>query len=82
MHWGYGIWWGIVYGIAAGRRGSGALAGGATLGGALWGASYAELVPLGIGPPWKSPPQELALDLSYHLVYGAAVAGVYAALDR
>jgi hypothetical protein len=83
MHWAYGTWWGLAYGLLAGRVAPDPLSGGALLGGALWGASYAELVPLGIyEPPWKSPPQELALDLSYHLVYGAVVAGVYAALDR
>jgi hypothetical protein len=39
-------------------------------------------VPLGIyKPPWKYPPQELGLDLSYHLVYGAGVAAAYAALQ-
>ena len=27
------------------------------------------------------PKRELAIDLSYHLVYGLAVAGAYAALD-
>ncbi len=83
MHWAYGIWWGVAYGLLAGRTAPDALSGAALLGGGLWGASYAELVPLGIyEPPWRYPPQELALDLSYHLVYGAAVAGVYAALER
>ena len=49
----------------------------------VWSASYGELVPLGIyEPPWKYPPEELALDLSYHLAYGLAVAVTYAALDR
>jgi hypothetical protein len=56
---------------------------GVALGAGVWAASYAELVPLGVyEPPWKVPPDELALDLSYHLVYGVAVAGVFAALDR
>jgi uncharacterized membrane protein YagU involved in acid resistance len=82
MHWGYGIWWGLVYGLFARRLAPDAIGGGAALGAALWGASYAELVPLGVyKPPWKYPPQELALDLSYHLVYGAAVAGIYELLD-
>jgi hypothetical protein len=83
MHWLYGVGWGVVYGVAARGDAADPLAGGATLGGALWGAQYGELVPLGIAePPWRVPPQELALDLSYHLVYGAGVAAAYAALER
>lgn len=83
MHWGYGTWWGLVYALAARRARPHALTGAAVLGASLWGAAYAELTPLGIyEPPWKYPPRELALDLSYHLVYGAGVAAAYAALDR
>ncbi len=36
-----------------------------------------------IAPPvWETPPLEVALDLSYHLVYGIGVAGAFALLDR
>jgi uncharacterized membrane protein YagU involved in acid resistance len=81
MHWGYGTWWGVAYGLLARRLAPDAVSGAATLGGALWGVQYAELVPLGIAkPPWEYPAQEVALDLSYHLVYGAAVAATYEAL--
>ena len=46
-------------------------------------AVFATLVPLGIyEPPWKYPPKELAIDLSYHLVYGLGVAGAYRLLER
>ena len=77
MHWLYGLSWGGLYGAL--RPPGGGLA----LGTAVWGASYAELVPLGIyEPPWKYPAKQLALDLSYHLVYGVAVAGAFAALER
>ncbi len=38
-----------------------------------------DLIPL---LTWKTPPQELALDLSYHLVYGAGVAGAYRLINR
>jgi hypothetical protein len=83
MHWLYGIGWGTFYGLGAGRAGPDPVAGGLAFGTGVWAASYAELVPLGIyEPPWTYPKQELALDLSYHLVYGLAVAGAYAALDR
>ena len=83
MHWLYGVSWGGFYGAAAGRARPDPVAGGLALGTGVWGAAYAQLVPLGIyEPPWKYPAKDLALDLSYHLVYGIAVAGTYAALDR
>jgi uncharacterized membrane protein YagU involved in acid resistance len=82
MHWGYGIVWGIAYGLAARAFSVKPAVGAAALGGSLWAASYAELVPLGIyKPPWAYPVRELGLDLSYHLVYGAGVAATFAALD-
>ncbi len=83
MHWLYGSTWGIVYGAVAGAVEPRPVTGGVLFGTGVWGSSYAELVPLGIyEPPWKYPAKDLALDLSYHLVYGVAVAGAYAALDR
>ena len=83
MHWLYGIGWGTFYGLGAGRTSPDPVAGGIAFGSGVWAASYAELVPLGIyEPPWKYPKEELALDISYHLVYGLAVAAAYAALDR
>jgi uncharacterized membrane protein YagU involved in acid resistance len=79
MHWLYGISWGAFYGVAAGKAQRDAVAGGLAFGTGVWGTSYAELVPLGVyQPPWKYPAKEVALDLSYHLVYGAAVAEAYA----
>jgi hypothetical protein len=83
VHWLYGITWGAVYGAAVGGRQVDPVAGGAVFGTGVWAAAYAELVPLGISePPWRSPAKEVAIDLSYHLVYGLAVAGAYAALER
>jgi uncharacterized membrane protein YagU involved in acid resistance len=83
MHWLYGVSWGAVYGVAAGATKPDPLVGGLAFGTGVWGASYAELVPLGVyKPPWKYPPKELAVDLSYHVVYGMTVAVAYAALDR
>jgi uncharacterized membrane protein YagU involved in acid resistance len=84
MHWGYGTGWGTVYGLAAGSaRDAPGLAAGAAFGTGVWLMSYVQLVPMGLyDPPWKTPPLELALDLSYHLVYGAGVAGAYRLLTR
>jgi hypothetical protein len=83
MHWLTGVGWGTVYGAAVGRSAPDPLVAGVEFGTGVWTASYVELVPLGVyQPPWKYPARELALDLSYHLVYGLAVAGAYAALER
>jgi hypothetical protein len=83
MHWLYGVSWGALYGLVAGARQPDPVGGGVAFGTGVWGASYAELVPLGLyEPPWKYPPQELAIDLSYHVVYGLAVAGAYSLLER
>jgi hypothetical protein len=83
MHWGYGAWWGAVYGAIAHAVRPDPVAAGPIFGIGVWAAAYAELVPLGIyEPPWRYPVSELALDLGYHLAYGATVAGVFAALDR
>jgi hypothetical protein len=41
--------------------------------------SYVQLVPAGFyDPPWKYPPDELALDIGYHLAYGAGTAVSFA----
>jgi len=84
MHWGYGTGWGTIYGLAAGSARSGpGLTAGAAFGTIVWLMSYFQLVPMGLyDPPWKTPPEELALDLSYHLVYGTGVASAYRLLHR
>jgi hypothetical protein len=83
MHWGYGTTWGVAFGLVAGTTGRSTLRGGLAFGTGVWLASYAQLVPMGLyEPPWKYPPKELALDLSYHLVYGGTTALAYRVLDR
>ncbi len=72
MHWAYGTGWGAVYGVVAGSAGHRRpLRHGITFGAGVWAMSYLQLVPMGLyQPPWRYPPEELAMDLSYHLVYG------------
>ena len=83
VHWSYGTAWGAAYGLAEGTFASRPVSHGLGFGSFVWGFSYATLVPLGIyEPPWKYPPKELAIDLSYHLVYGFGVAGAYRLLER
>ncbi|HTZ87435.1 MAG TPA: DUF1440 domain-containing protein [Solirubrobacteraceae bacterium] len=84
MHWGYGTSRGAAYALlreSSSRRSpptSGLLFG---LG--VWGASLVHLPAMKLAPPvWEQPPDEVALDASYHLVYGLAVALGYATIDR
>jgi len=82
MHWAYGLTWGAVYGLVAGTTRPSPLKAGPALAAAVWGASYAQLVPMGLyEPPWTYPPRTVASDLGYHLTYGLGVALGYAAVD-
>ncbi len=83
MHWGYGVTWGGVYGLAQSRLRAHPAVHGAVLGVGLWGMAYAQFVPLGIyEPPWEYPAKDLGVDLSYHLVYGFATAYAFDQIDR
>lgn len=83
MHWGYGSGWGAAYGLVQRTSPGPALRRGVLFGMGVWAMSYVQLVPMGLyQPPWKYPPKELAMDLSYHLAYGSALGAAYAALDR
>jgi hypothetical protein len=78
MHWGYGTAWGAAYGLLAGTAGRSTLRGGLAFGLTVWASSYVELVPTGLyEPPWDYSPQVIALDLSYHLVYGTSTSVAY-----
>ena len=82
-HWGYGTGWGVVYTIATARRRRSTLRRGMAFGTLVWAASYALLVPMRVySPPWEYEPQELELDLFYHLAYGAGVGAALRILDR
>lgn len=83
MHWAYGTGWGAVYGLIAGSHDGRAGRDGLAFGTAVWAASYLELVPMGLyEPPWTYPPKQLALEWSFHAVYGLGAGLAYAALDR
>ena len=83
MHWGYGTGWGAVYGLVQGSRRTGSVGTGLAFGTGVWVMSYVQLVPMGLYElPSKYAPRELAMELSYHLVYGAGLGAAYAALDR
>jgi uncharacterized membrane protein YagU involved in acid resistance len=83
MHWLYGTSWGVLFGLSRACRGSAPLADGARFAGVVWGASLVQLPAMGLAPPvWEYPPQQLASDVGFHLVYGVGVATAYAVLDR
>lgn len=82
MHWGYGTSWGALYGVLQGTSRGPALRRGLVFGTGVWAMSYVMLVPMGLyEPPWKYSPKELALDVSYHLAYGAGVGAGYGLVD-
>jgi len=83
MHWLYGSAQGGLYGLVQGTIRTNPVASGLAFGAGVWTLSYAQLVPMGIyEPPWRYPAKTLAVDLSYHLVYGVGVAGAYEGLAR
>jgi hypothetical protein len=82
VHWGYGTSWGALYGLLPGTARVSPVRRGLMFGTAVWVMSYLTLVPMGIyRAPWRYPPGELALDLSYHLAYGAGVGAGFALID-
>jgi hypothetical protein len=83
MHVLYGTSWGAPYGILAASRPRGVVGKGLLAGLAVWAASLVELPAMKLAPPpWEYPPAELALDASYHLVYGLGTAAAFRALSR
>lgn len=82
MHWTYGTAWGAVYGLAQGSLHAPTLRHGLVFGTAVWAMSYVQLVPMGLyEPPWKYAPKDIAMEVGYHLAYGAGVAGAFRVLN-
>jgi len=76
----YGTSWGPVYGLVQSSLRLRRARHGVAFAALVWGASLVELPALGLAPPvWEMPPQTVALDFSYRLVYGLAV-GAYGVL--
>jgi hypothetical protein len=75
VHWTYGAAWGGLYGLVQDRAQGGVPMRGAVLGSVVFGSSYVILPAMRIyDPPWEYEPRTLAIDWSYHLVYGLATA--------
>lgn len=82
-HWAYGSALGAIYGVVQSRLRVHPLLHGTVFGTAVWGLAYAALTPLGIyEAPWRYPAKQLAVDWSYHALYGLGVASAYETLDR
>jgi hypothetical protein len=82
VHWAYGSWWGVVYGLIE-ESVEQPLLSGVALTTTVMAADYTLLPAMKLyDPPWAYPPRTLAKDYGTHLVHGLAVAGAYAALER
>ncbi len=82
VHWTYGTSWGAARGLleVAGINGPAALAAHFA---AVWGSAQVMLASLDVAPPpWKSPPEEVAIDALHHAVYVIATGLAFAALER
>lgn len=83
MHWSYGTGWGAVFGVVAPSLPPTHRSTGPLFGAAVWAMSYVQLVPMGIYKlPWKYPARDLAMDLSYHVVYGTGVVAALRAIPH
>jgi uncharacterized membrane protein YagU involved in acid resistance len=73
MHLGYGLFWGALFGAAHGRRRH-AVGAGAALGLGVWVSNVGALLPAldVLPPPWRSSWRQNLLNVSAHLLYGAA----------
>ena len=82
VHWSYGTLWGGAYGLVQGTIRTRSVPAGLSFGTGVWGSSYIVLPAMKLYKPiWEYPRKTLAIDLSYHLVYGLAVAGAYRTLE-
>ena len=82
VHWGYGTSWGAARGLlhAVGIDGGAAVAAHFA---AVWGSAQAMLPALEVAPPpWRSPPEEIAIDAFHHVVYAVATGLAFTALER
>ncbi len=79
-HWGYGVMWGVVFGLVAGSRPPRRLRG-PKFGTLVWLSGYVVL-PLAklYQPIWKYDAKTLAKDWSGHLAYGTGTAAAFGVL--
>jgi len=82
VHWGYGTGWGVARGVLRALGVPPRLATPAHFA-ALWGSALYSLPKYDVAPPvleWGA--EEVAIDVFHHVVYVAAAAAAYEALER
>jgi hypothetical protein len=83
MHWGYGLQWGLIFGIAVTCGSRLRLWQGPLLGALVWISSYVTMPIAGFYKPiWSYDVKTLWDDLSAHLAYGTGVAVTVKLLSR
>lgn len=84
LHFVYGAWWGVVYGMQQGRRRRNPWLAGTAHGLLVWGFGPGSLVPAMrlMLPPSKAPKQQTAAMVAGHLIYGITVAKLFDAQIR
>jgi hypothetical protein len=83
MHWGYGLSWGVFYGLMAGTLCPPYIRSGLEFGAAVFTSDYVVL-PLAklYKPIWEYDAATVARDLSSHMVYGVGTAVAFSAAAR
>jgi hypothetical protein len=76
LHLGYGLVWGVLYGLTLGRKRDPHVMHGMLFGVAEWALGFFAIIPaLGVArPAWRSHPFENAINIGSHLAYGAVTA--------
>ncbi|MGH2706500.1 MAG: hypothetical protein ACRDJ4_15860 [Actinomycetota bacterium] len=81
VHWGQGLLWAALFGIAAGATAAPRVVFGLAFGPLVWSSAYVVLPPTGLYKPiWQYDAATLWKDFSAHLVYGVVTAAVFRAL--
>lgn len=82
VHWLHGIAWGGLYRLAEGSAEAHPAIAGTAFGSLVFANAYIVLPAMGLyDPPWQYGPRTLAVDWSYHAVYGVATAGAFRMLE-
>jgi hypothetical protein len=83
MHWGYGLQWGLIFGLAVTCSSCFRLWQGPLLGALVWFSSYVTMPIAGFYKPiWSYDAKTLWDDLSAHLAFGTSVALGFKVISR